>query len=155
MFGLGEGADHPIGIFERDGQRTHRPDECARFEIPRSKPLASERNSQSLGGSPQNEIRRAEARALPDVQADRSVRLAPEEPTRARVPIMKKPELTEIRGNSWTTGLDPGLGAHHRKQGIVHQRLRLDTRPGTAAHAYGEIASSLTWIFDALIDVNR
>ena len=103
MFGLGEGADHPIGIFERDGQRTHRPDQCARLEIPRRKPLASERNSQSLGGSPQNQIRRAEARALPDVQVDRSVRLAPEEPTRARVPVMKKPELTEIRGNSWTT----------------------------------------------------
>src|SRR2546429_1919207 len=35
---------------------------------------SSERNSESLGGSPQNEIRRAEARALPDVQVDRSVR---------------------------------------------------------------------------------
>src|SRR5207237_9672636 len=97
-----------------------------RVGIPRLKPLASHRNSPSRSRSPQNEIRRAEARALPDVQVDRSVRLAPEEPTRARVPIMKKPELTEIRGNSRTTGLDPGRGAHHRDQPIDHPALRLD-----------------------------
>jgi hypothetical protein len=82
--------DHPVGILERNSQGPHRPHEDGCLEICSGQALASERNAQSLCGSPQDKVRGAEAWAFADIKISRSVHLAPLQPTGARLPSPRR-----------------------------------------------------------------